>query len=366
MDNTETNDIKLVVADLKKHFGDGSICILGENEKLTSIETRSSGSLALDLALGGGWGKGRVVALTGPERSGKTSILCLTIAEAQYREPDKICAVVDLENTFNPNWATKLGVDLNKLIFIQPDKPAEEVYDMMETMISTNKFSVIGLDSLAGLVPKEEFDSDDWEKESRVGGASKINSKAVRKLVNTGLLTKSGTTLILINQLRDLIGGFSRYGTPTTTTGGRSLKHCYTHQVEISTGEYFSEGSASNKTIIGQQIVAKVTKNKIGPPFRKAVLDLYYSEGLDHVTELIAVARMVGVLSGAGAWFTAIDPRTQEKLIYMDKEIKFNGKDKAREAINEDIVNNGGGLYAILIDKVNEVIRTGGGVCSDF
>jgi len=362
----KTDDIKLVLADLKKQFGDDSVCILGENDKLSQIETRSSGSIALDIALGGGWGKGRVATLSGAERSGKTTILCLTIAEAQHKEPDKLCAVIDLENTFNPIWATKLGVDLDKLVFSQPDKPAEEVYEMIERMIATNKFSVIGLDSVAGLVPREEFESDEWDKESRVGGASKINSKAVRKIVNTGLLAKSGTSLILINQLRDLIGGYSRYGTPTTTVGGRSLKHCYTHHVEISVGEYFAEGSGDKKTIIGQQIVAKVTKNKIGPPFRRAVMDLYYDEGFDHVAELVTVARMIGVLSGAGAWFTAVDPRTQEKLLYNGGELKFNGKDKAREAINKDIIETGGEMYTLLLDKVLEVLKTGDVKCSSF
>ena len=291
-----------------------------------------------------------------------TSILCLSIAEAQVKEPDKLCAVIDLENTFNPEWATKLGVQLDKLIFSQPDKPAEEVYDMIENMLKSGKFSIIGLDSLAGLVPKEEFESDEWDKESRVGGASKINSRAVRKLVNTGLLSKSGTSLILINQLRDLIGGYSRYGVPTTTTGGRSLKHCYTHHVEVSIGEYFSEGSDKNKVFIGQQIVAKVSKNKIGPPLRRAVLNLYYEEGLDHVAELVTVARMVGVLHGAGAWLTAIDPRTGELLTYNDSELKFNGREKARIAINEDIENNGGGMYSLLMDKVIDVIKTGGNI----
>lgn len=364
MAKDKMDDRHLLLAGLKKTFGDDSVCFLGENEKLSRVETRSSGALSLDIALGGGWGKGRVASLSGKERSGKTSILCLTIAEAQVKEPDKLCAVIDLENTFNPEWATTLGVQLDKLMFSQPDKSAEEVYDMIENMIKSNKFSVIGLDSLAGLVPKEEFENDNWDKENRVGGASRVNSRAVRKIVNTGLLTKSGTSLILINQLRDLIGGYSRYGTPTTTTGGRSLKHCYTHHVEVSIGEFFSEGTGSNKVFIGQQIVAKVAKSKIGPPLRKAILNLYYREGLDHVADLVAVAKMLGVLHGAGAWLTAIDPRTGEILTYKDKELKFNGREKTMIAINEDIENNGGGMYTLLTDKVLEIIKAGDNVCT--
>lgn len=364
MANEKMDEMHILLAGLKKTFGEDSVCFLGEDEKLSQVETRSSGSLALDIALGGGWGKGRVACLSGAERSGKTSILCLTIAEAQEKEPDKLCGIIDLENSFNPEWAKKLGVQLNKLVFSQPDKPAEEVYDMIENMIKSNKFSVIGLDSLAGLVPKEEFESDDWDKESRVGGASKINSRAVRKLVNTGLLAKSGTSLILINQLRDLIGGFSRYGVPTTTIGGRSLKHCYTHHVEVSIGEYFSEGTGDNKVFIGQQIVSKVSKNKIGPPLRKAVLNLYYEEGLDHVAELVAVAKMVDVLHGAGAWLTAMDPRSGEILTYNGEELKFNGKEKAMAAINNDLETNGGGMYTLLMSKVLEIIKTGGNICT--
>ena len=178
------------------------------------------------------------------------------------------------------------------------------------------------------------------------------------------MLTKSGTSLILINQLRDLIGGFSRYGVPTTTIGGRSLKHCYTHHVEVSIGEYFSEGTGDNKVFIGQQIVSKVSKNKIGPPLRKAVLHLYYEEGLDHVAELVAVAKMVDVLHGAGAWLTAMDPRSGEILTYNGEDLKFNGKEKAMAAINNDLETNGGGMYTLLMSKVLEIIKTGGNICT--
>jgi recombination protein RecA len=353
------DDLRVIVADLKKEFGNDSVFILGENEKLCNVETRSSGSLALDIALGGGYGKGRAVELRGAERAGKSSLLCMAIAEAQKNEEDKLCAIIDTEHTFNPDWAMKLGVNLNSLVFSQPDKPAEEIYEMIEVMLKTKKFSIIGLDSLAGLVPKEEFESDEWDKESRVGGTSKINARAIRKLINTGLLSDSGTTLIIINQLRDAIGVFSQYGVPTTTVGGRSWKHAFTHQIDVSTGEFFSVGNGADKKFLGQQIVTKVVKNKIGPPFRRAVIDIYYEYGVDRVAELVSVARLMGVLHAAGAWLTAMDPRTGEVLLHNGKEIKFNGKEKAREALNEDIEKTGGEIYLKILNLVLDIVRVG-------
>lgn len=352
------DDLRVIVNDLRRAFGDDSIFVLGENEKFCNVETRSSGSLALDIALGGGYGKGRAVELRGAERSGKTTLLCMAIAEAQKTESDKLCAVIDTEHTFNSDWAVKLGVDLNNLVFSQPDKPAEEIYEMIEAMLKTKKFSIIGLDSLAGLVPKEEFESDEWDKESRVGGTSKINARAIRKLINTGLLNDSGTTLIIINQLRDAVGVYSPYGVATTTIGGRSWKHAFTHQIDVSIGDYFSTGSGADKVFLGQQIVTRIVKNKIGPPFRRAVIDIYYEYGVDRVAELVNVARMLGVLHAAGAWLTAVDPRTGEILTYNGKEIKFNGKEKARQALNEDIEQNNGEIYLKILNLVLDIIKS--------
>ena len=350
-------DISLIIKDLRKKFGEDSLFILGSEEKLLQVETRSSGSLALDLALGGGYGKGRAVELRGAEKSGKSTLLCLAIAEAQKNEPDKYCAIIDTEHSFNPDWAKKLGVDLTSLVISQPDKPAEDVYELIEAMLKTKSFSIIGLDSLAGLVPKEEFECEEWDKEGRVGGISKINTKATRKLINTGLLSDSGTTLIVINQLRDAIGVYSPYTVPTTTAGGRAWKHAFTHQIDVSVGEYFSTGNGNDRVFHGQQIVTKIIKNKIAPPFRRAVIDIYYEYGVDRVSELVTVARQLGILQSAGAWLRAIDPITGEIIMYEDKELKFNGKEKAREFLNEDIQKNEGKVYLQLLSLVNSLIK---------
>lgn len=205
---------------IRKEFGDTSMFILGETDKL-DIKVRPSGSLLLDVALGGGYPHGRVVEFRGSEKSGKTTLANLAIAEAQRNEPELECALIDLENSYNPNWAKTLGVDTDRLFITQPDTYAEKVFQMLEYLISTKRFSIIVLDSIAGLVPKGEFEEADYDKESRVGGNSKLNAKAIRKIVNSGILTDSGTTLIFINQLRDKIGGFSMYGTPTDTPGGK-------------------------------------------------------------------------------------------------------------------------------------------------
>lgn len=341
---------------IRKEFGEQAMFILGQNERLLDLEVRSSGSILLDMALGGGYAKGRVVSVSGPEKSGKTTLLNLAIAEAQKREPEKKNAIIDLEQAYNPQWAKILGVDLSKLYFSQPDTYAEKVFDMVEYLVKTGEFAYIGLDSIAGLVPKAEFEEEDWDKEDRVGGISKLITKAIRKIVNSGALTHSGTTLFLINQLRDKIGGFSPYGTPTTMPGGRALRHVGTHHLEVATGSFFTKGTGDNKSYLGQQIRVKVTKNKIAPPHRQATLDLYYEYGIDQVMELVQVAKTLNVLSGT-TWLTFIHPFTGE--VFKDKDgqdIKFNGVNKAREGIIADL-EAGGDLYQRIFDVIQEVIR---------
>lgn len=350
-------DTKEFVTSFRKEFGEDSIFLLGEDRALTNIKVRSSGSLLLDLAMGGGFAQGRLALLTGGEKSGKTTLACLAIAEAQKNEPEKCNAIVDLENSFNTEWAKTLGVDTDKLMILQPDTHAEKVYDMIEYMLKSKRFSIIVLDSVDGLIPKEEFEETDWDKESRVGGTAKINSKAMRKLVNSGLLRESETSLIFIQQLRDKIGGFSLYGTPTTTSGGRSLRHASTHTLEVAIGDYFTKGTGRDKKYFGQQIRVKVAKNKIAPPFRQATIDLYYEHGIDRISELVLVAKEVGVLQGT-SWLTFADPRTGEIIVGDDGEdLKWNGVKKTQEALMEDIKNNNGKLYTQMFMLVQEIIR---------
>lgn len=350
-------DTKDFVTSFRKEFGDDSIFLLGEDEVLTDIKVRSSGSLLLDLAMGGGFAQGRLTLLQGAAKAGKTSIACLAIAEAQKNEPDKDNIVIDLENSFNPDWAKTLGVDIDKLMVVQPDTHAEKVYDMIEYMLKKGNFSYIVLDSLDGLVPKEELEETDWDKESRVGGTAKLNSKAMRKIVNSGLLRESATSLIFIQQLRDRIGSFSLYGTPTTVTGGRSIQHAATHILEVAIGDYFTKGAGSDRKYFGQQIRVKVTKNKIAPPFRQATIDLYYEHGVDKIAELVAVAKEIGVLQGSN-WLTLVDPRTGE--VMEDEEgnaLKWNGTKKTQEAIMNDIKNGEGKLYFKIFNLVQDIVR---------
>lgn len=345
------------IVELRKEFGENSVFRLGDDNKLTDVEVRSSGSILLDLALGGGWAKGRLALAQGAEKSGKTSIACLAIAEAQENEPEKENIIIDLEQSFNPKWAEKLGVDVNKLLISQPDAPAEKVYDMIEHLLKTKKFAYIVLDSMDGLITKEEMEEDDWEKEGRVGGTSKLNSKAMRKLINSGLLAESGTTLLFIQQLRDKIGGFSLYGTPTTSSGGRAVRHASSQTVEVAIGDYFTKGTGKDKKYLGQQIRVKVAKNKIAPPFRTATVDVYYEHGIDRINELVLVAKEIGVLNGT-SWLTLINPITGEVMVDSNgKEMKWNGITKTKEAIISDIENNGGELYQKIYSIVNEVVR---------
>jgi len=350
----ETKDF---INSFRKEFGGDPIFLLGEDEKLTDIKVRSSGSLLLDYAMGGGFAQGRLALLQGAEKSGKTTLACLAIAEAQKNEPDKNNIIIDLENAFNIEWAKTLGVNVDKLMIVQPDTYAEKVYDMIEYMLRKGNFSYIVLDSVDGLIPKEEFEETDWDKESRVGSVAKLNSKAMRRIINSGLLRESGSSLIFIQQLRDKIGGFSLYGTPTTTSGGRSIRHAATHTLEVAIGDYFTKGTGSEKKYFGQQIRVKVTKNKIAPPFRQATIDVYYEHGVDKISELILVAKEIGVLQGSN-WLTFADPRTGE-IITDDRgnDLKWNGVKKTQEALMEDIKNNEGKLYLKMFNLVQDILR---------
>lgn len=345
-----------LLGQLRKEFGADSFCILGEEGSFVDVEFRSSGSIMFDIALGGGFPKGRAIEISGFERTGKTTVACLAIAEAQKSEPDKEVAILDTEHTFNPEWAGKLGVDINRLIISQPDTYAEKIYDMLYTMIETGRFSLIILDSLAGLVAKEEFEAADWDKDGRVGGCSKINARAVRKIINSGALRKSGTTLVIINQVRDKIGGFSMYGTPTTTVGGNAYRFAFTQRIETSVGDLFTVGQGDSKKFLGQQLKLRVIKNKVAPPFRRATLDLYYDHGMDKVMELVQAAKATGVFQGT-AWLTFVDPSTGEIQMDGEKEIKFNGMNKTRNALVEDIEKNKGKLYLDIYSKVQQAIR---------
>ena len=350
-------DTKDFVTSFRKEFGEDSIFLLGEDETLADIKVRSSGSLLLDLAMGGGFAQGRLSLLQGKEKSGKSTLACLAIAEAQKNEPEKCNAIIDLENSFNIEWAKTLGVDTDKLMILQPDTHAEKVYDMIEYMLKSGNFSFIVVDSLDGLIPKEELEETDWDKESRVGGTAKINSKAMRKIVNSGILRESETSLIFIQQLRDKIGGFSLYGTPTTVSGGRSIQHASTQTLEVAIGDYFTKGTGRDRKYFGQQIRAKVAKNKIAPPFRQATIDLYYEHGVDRIAELVLVSKEIGVLQGT-SWLTFADPRTGEIMVDEEgKDLKWNGVKKTQEALMEDIKNNEGKLYTQMFTLVQDIIR---------
>ncbi|ATO48538.1 DNA recombination/repair protein RecA [Brevibacillus laterosporus] len=356
IDERDGERVKLL-NQFRKEFGEQSMFLLGKSEKLFDINVRSSGSLMLDLALGGGYAQGRMVFLRGGEAAGKTTLALMAIAEAQQVEPERDNAIIDLENALNLEWAKTLGVDTDKLFISQPDTYAEKIYGMILSMLRSKRFAYIVLDSTDGLMLKSEMENDDFEKENRVGGTSKLNSSAMRKLVNSGELKNSGTTLIFIQQLRDKIGAFSMYGTPTDSSGGRAFKHNSTQTLDVSKGEFFAKGSGASKVILGQQSKLKVSKNKIAPPFKTATIDLYYAHGMDRIMELVSVAKEVSVLSGT-SWLKLVDPTTGEIVPDAEgKEQKWNGIAKAKEAIEQDVQENGGQLYNLIYDLVQKTIR---------
>jgi recombination protein RecA len=344
-----------LLVDMQKKFGENSISRLGDSSKVNT-KFRSSGSLRLDWALGGGYGEGRMLILSGKEASGKTLLANLAIAESQLLEPEKENAVIDMEYSYRPEWAETIGVNTKRLIISQPDTYAEKVWEMIEMMVMSGKFAYIVLDSVDSLQAKCDWDNTDWDKANRVGGTSGVNTNAMKKIVHSGLLTNSGTTLILIHQLRDDIGAFSMYGTPTRLAGGRAIKHAATQILEVNKGEQFVKGTGNNKEVLGQKIKVKVAKNKLAPPYTNAELDMYYATGVDKIMELVDTAKLVGVLQGT-SWLKYIDPTTGELILDSSgNEVKWNGINKAVEAVKADI-QAGGSLYNEMYDLVNKALR---------
>lgn len=350
----ETEVKEDIVLLMQREFGKDSICRLGDTSKF-DVEFRSSGSILMDIMLGGGWAKSRAVELAGEFSSGKTTIALMAIAEAQKSEPDLENVLVDTECAFNSTWAATLGIDVNKLIIIQPDDiSAQDIWGRIEFLLKHGKIAYIVLDSIAGLVPKSELEEEDWSKDS-MGGCAKINAKAMRKILNSGILTKSGATLMCTNQLRDKIGVM--YGNPSTTGGGRALKFAYSQRVDVARGEEYAKGQGVDRVVSGNEIKLKASKNKVGVPYKQAQLNLYYDSGVDRLDELVKVAKMFNILKSGGAWITYMNPDTGE--IFKDKDgkdMKFNGQKAVLEYIYNDS-EAGGTMATDIFDMIQERIR---------
>lgn len=314
--------LEQVLEDIEKQFGQGAIMKLGSDEHM-KVEVCSSGSLTLDVALGvGGFPKGRIIEIFGPESSGKTTIALEAIAEAQ--KAGGRAAFIDAEHALDPVYAKNLGVDIDELLLSQPDT-GEQALQICEALVKSGAVSLIVIDSVAALVPQAEIDGEMGD--AHVGLQARLMSQALRKL--SGIMSKTNTTAIFINQLREKVGVM--FGNPETTPGGRALKFYSSVRLDIRRGEQIKAGDQ----VIGNRTNIKVVKNKVAPPFKTASVDIMYGEGISKEGELVDLAADLSIIDKSGAWYSY----NGEKIGQGKENVKlyFKENTKLREEIEAKI-----------------------------
>ena len=313
-----------VLLDIEKQFGKGAVMKLGDNEH-REIDVVSSGSISLDVALGiGGYPKGRIIEIYGPESSGKTTFALHAIAEIQKKGGR--AAFIDAEHALDPQYASKIGVNINELLLSQPDN-GEQALEICEALVRSGAIGIIVIDSVAALVPQAEIEGEMGD--SHVGLQARLMSQALRKL--SGIINKTNTVCIFINQLREKVGVI--FGNPEVTPGGRALKFYSSIRLEIRKGEQIKLGN----DIIGNKTNIKVVKNKMAPPFKTCTLEIAYGEGISKTGEVIDLAADANIIEKSGAWYA------------------YNGEKlgQGRETVKELLKNNKK-LYDELDQKVRE------------
>ena len=315
--------LKLAIDKIEKDFGKGSIMKLGD-KPLVSVETIPTGSLALDIALGvGGIPRGRIIEIYGPESSGKTTLAQHIVAECQKK--GGIAAFVDAEHALDPEYARNLGVNIEELLISQPDT-GEQALDITEELVRSGAVDIIVVDSVAALVPKAEIEGS--MEDQQMGLQARLMSKALRKL--TGIIGKTNTTVIFINQLRQKIGVM--YGNPETTTGGNALKYYASVRMEIKR----VEGLKGDGEDVGNHVRVRILKNKVAPPFRTAEFDIIFGKGICKIGNILDVAVNFDIVKKSGSWFS------------FEEEKLGQGRDKAKEYLAE---------HADILSKIENLIR---------
>ena len=316
----------LALESIEKQFGKGSIMKLGESYK-ADVETTSTGSISLDIALGGGLPRGRVIEIYGPESSGKTTLTLHAIAQVQ--KAGGTAAFIDAEHALDPAYAKRIGVDTSTLLLSQPDN-GEQALEIVETLVRSNAVDLIVVDSVAALVPRAEIEGDMGD--SLPGLQARLMSQALRKL--TGVISRSKATVVFINQIRMKIGVM--FGNPETTTGGNALKFYASVRMDIRRIGQIKQG----EEVIGNRTRVKVVKNKIAPPFRQAEFDIMYNQGISASGDILDLATNEGIVEKAGAWFSYNGEKISQGREAGKKYLEDNPKvmaeiaKKVREAAN--------------------------------
>ncbi|HKH80652.1 MAG TPA: recombinase RecA [Methylovirgula sp.] len=339
VEGTSVDKIKALdaaLSQIERAFGKGSIMRLGKSQKPVEIETISTGSLSLDIALGvGGLPRGRVVEIYGPESSGKTTLTLHVIAEAQKK--GGICAFIDAEHALDPIYARKLGVNLDDLLISQPDT-GEQALEITDTLVRSGSIDVLVIDSVAALTPRAEIDGEMGD--SQPGLQARLMSQALRKL--TASISRSHTMVIFINQIRMKIGVL--YGSPETTTGGNALKFYASVRLDIRRIGSIKE----REEVVGNQTRVKVVKNKVAPPFKQVEFDIMYGAGISKTGELIDLGVKAGVVEKSGAWFSYDSQRLGQGRENAKAYLKSNPEIAAR--IEQAIRENSGLIAQRILD----------------
>jgi len=318
--------VKMAMAQIEKNHGKGSVMKLGD-QPVVDIQGISTGALSFDLALGGrGIPRGRVSEVYGPESSGKTTLALQVIAEAQRK--GGLAAFIDAEHAMDPSYAQKLGVDVENLYVSQPDS-GEQALDICETLVRSNAFDVIVVDSVAALVPRSELEGDMGD--AQMGSQARLMSQAMRKL--TSAVSRARTSLIFINQIRMKIGVV--FGNPETTTGGNALKFAASVRVEVRKGKPIKVGD----DVVGHEVNVKVVKNKMAPPFKRTTLEIIFNEGISRLGDMLELGSQTGVVRRSGAWWNYGDTKlgqgkeNAKAFLMENKDIAEQIERATREAL---------------------------------